>query len=153
MSQLQTRPYKPQDLPACLVIFDSNVPAYFAASERQEFQSDLESLSPSTGAYLVLVDAGDIIACGGLGLSSDRQSVSLDWGMVRADRHGMGLGTRLTESRLTLARNLPGLVRLTLTTSQHTMGFYQGFGFAVASVTPGGFGPGLDRVDMVLPLA
>jgi ribosomal protein S18 acetylase RimI-like enzyme len=153
MSQLQTRPYTPQDLPACLAIFDSNVPTYFAASERQEFQSDLQALTPQNGAYLVLVDDGDVIACGGLGLSPDRQSVSLDWGMVRADRRGMGLGTRLTESRLALARNLPGLVCLTLTTSQHTMGFYQGFGFTVASVIPGGFGPGLDRVDMVLPLA
>jgi GNAT superfamily N-acetyltransferase len=152
MSQIRTRPYTPLDLPACLAIFDSNVPTYFAASERPEFQSDLASLCPSTGAYLVLVDAGDIIACGGLGLSSDRQSASLDWGMVRADRQGTGLGKRLTESRLALARALPGLVRLTLATSQHTMGFYQGFGFTTVSVTPGGFGPGLDRVQMVLPL-
>ena len=62
------------------------------------------------------------------------------------------LQARLTEARLALARTLPGVERLILSTSQHTQGFYAGFGFAVTAHTPDGFGPGLDRVDMALLL-
>jgi len=37
-------------------------------------------------------------------------------------------------------------------TSQHTRGFYEGLGFRLTALVPDGFGPGIDRCDMVLTL-
>ncbi|NTT84677.1 GNAT family N-acetyltransferase [Tabrizicola fusiformis] len=144
------RPFRPDDITACLALFDGNCPRFFAPSEREEFASFLTAPRPSDAPYLVLEDEGDILACGGIEISGP--DAHLTWGMVARDRHGQRLGTRLTEARLALARTLPGVERLILSTSQHTQGFYAGFGFAVTAHTPDGFGPGLDRVDMALLL-
>lgn len=145
------RPFRPDDITACLAIFDGNCPRFFAPSEREEFAAFLTAPHPADAPYLVLEDEGDILACGGIAVSGP--DAHLTWGMVARDRHGQRLGTRLTEARLALARTLPGVERLILSTSQHTQGFYAGFGFAVTAHTPDGFGPGLDRVDMALPFA
>lgn len=148
---ITARPYQSADLAACLALFDSNCPRFFAPSEREEFAAFLAAPHPATAPYLVLETAGDILACGGIEVSGP--DAHLTWGMVARDRHGQRLGTRLTEARLALARSLPGVERLLLSTSQHTEGFYAGFGFAVTARLPDGFGPDLDHVDMALPLA
>jgi predicted GNAT family N-acyltransferase len=148
------RPYAAADLAACLAIFDSNATQFFAREERQEFEAFLRAL-PEGGAaatYLVLEVRGQVLACGGLAPDPAARQASLCWGMVKRSGHGRGLGRALTRARLALARSLPDIDRLTLATSQHTAGFYAGFGFALAAVTPGGFGAGLDRCDMVLTL-
>lgn len=145
------RPFRPDDITACLAIFDGNCPRFFAPSEREEFAAFLTAPRPSDAPYLVLEDESDILACGGIEVSGP--DAHLTWGMVARDRHGQHLGTRLTEARLALARTLPGVERLILSTSQHTQGFYAGFGFTLTARTPDGFGPGLDRIDMALPLS
>lgn len=151
MTGVVTRPYTPQDRAACLRIFDSNVPTYFAQRERAEFGAFLGTLDPDC-PYLVLIAKGDVVACGGLEIEAAIGRAALSWGMVDRACHGQGLGTALTVARLALARKVPGLSVLTLATSQQTGGFYAGFGFVVTRVTPDGFGPGLDRWDMRLSL-
>lgn len=148
----QPRPYEPSDLAACLALFDGNTPRFFAPQERAEFRAFLETLPAEDRPYLVLTKAGEVIACGGLIVEPEGRA-SFTWGMVARDHHGQRLGTRLVQARLELARRMPGITELALSTSQHTRGFYEGFGFTTRAVTPNGFGPGLDRCDMVLPLA
>lgn len=143
------RPYEPQDRDACLALFDGNVPRFFALSERADFARFLERLR-SDGTYLVLEREGRVVACGGLGVSADGAMGELCWGMVDRTCHGQGLGRALTEARLRVAATKPGLRRIRLDTSQHTQGFYARFGFRTLSVTPDGYGPGLDRWDMIL---
>lgn len=136
---------------ACLAIFDGNVPDYFAAAERAEFVAFLTGLA--VGApYLVLVRDGQVVACGGLEIEPGGRA-TLSWGMVDRAVQARGLGTRLTQARLAMARATPGVTELTLATSQHTQGFYARFGFVTTEVTPDGFGPCLDRWDMILRLA
>ncbi len=101
---------------------------------------------------MVLVQGDAVVSCGGLTIDMTRRRASLSWGMVDRKLHGQRLGSRLTQVRLTLARSIPGLVEVALSTSQHTYGFYEGFGFSLSKVTPNGFGPGLDRLDMTLQL-
>lgn len=153
MTDIHARPYEPRDLAACLAIFDSNVPIWFAPDERPDFCRFLARPEARGGPYLVLVQGADLLACGGLDLGAAPGRAGLTWGMVARAHHGRGLGTRLTEARIALARATPGITELALETSQHTRGFYERFGFALQSVTPDGFGPGLDRCDMVLSLA
>lgn len=151
MTDILTCPYRPQDRAACLALFDSNVPGFFAVEERNEFSTFLENLNDNP-SYLVLLRGGVVIACGGVMPEPAPGRASLTWGMVGAALHGQGIGTALTTARLALARAMPGVTELTLATSQHTRGFYERFGFTLTRLTPGGFAPGLDRCDMVLRL-
>ncbi|MES5047188.1 GNAT family N-acetyltransferase [Rhizobium nepotum] len=152
MSDIVSLPYKSDYLSACLAIFDSNVPAFFAPEERLEFCEHLEGVNGTTALYLVLMRDGIVLACGGLTTDETRQKASLSWGMVDRKLHGQRLGTHLMQARLTLARSKPGLAELVLSTSQHTHAFYERFGFTVSKITPRGFGPALDRCDMHLRL-
>lgn len=152
MTEILTRPYHPEDLAACLGLFDGNTPRFFAPDERAEFCAFLETLPAEGRPYLVLTRGAEVIACGGL-IAEPEGRASFTWGMVARAHHGQGLGSRLTQARLALAREMPGITELALSTSQHTHGFYEGFGFTTTSITPDGFGPGLDRWDMALSLA
>ena len=142
------RPCRPVDFAACLALFDGNVPQFFAESERAEFADFLRDHDHLP--YLVIEQGGAVVACGGVDVTAGRGC--LTWGMVDRSRQGQGLGRALTTARLDLLRSRPEVREVAIETSQHTAGFYEGFGFQVTRVTPDGFGPGLDRVDIVLPL-
>lgn len=150
-SETCIRPYAASDRDGCLALFDGNVPRFFAPSERADFARFLDRQT-GEGAYLVLTRGGHLLACGGLGLSEDGRTAEFVWGMVDRASQGQGLGRALTQARLRAAAALPNLRQIRLDTSQHTQGFYARFGFRVLSVTQDGYGPGLDRWDMVLDL-
>ncbi|WP_447903009.1 GNAT family N-acetyltransferase, partial [Stenotrophomonas pavanii] len=42
----------------------------------------------------------------------------------------------------------PSIKRITLSTSQHTQGFYAGLGFQVTRIVSNGHGAGIDAVEM-----
>lgn len=143
------RLYRPADRSGCLRLFDENVPGFFAAGERMDFEAFLDREARRC-AYRVVLRGGRIVACGGHVIEPDGQTVSLCWGMVDPGLQGTGIGTALTRSRLDAARDMPGAARARLDTSQHTQGFYARFGFEAESVTQNGYAPGLDRWEMVL---
>lgn len=144
------RAYAPTDRDACLSLFDGNVSRFFDAGERADFERFLGGTALAS-PYQVLLRDGRIVACGGF-LIEKGEEAHLCWGMVDRILHGQGLGARLTEARLAAARATPGVRRVRLDTSQHTQGFYARFGFETVRVTPDGYGPGLERWDMVLKL-
>lgn len=148
----EIRDYQPEDRTACLDLFDGNMPRYFAPSEREEFDQFLTTLDQSATPYQVLLHEGEVVGCGGISCDPATRSALMIWGMVSQDLHGQGLGTKLAEARLARARTDPAIDEVRLATSQHVTGFYERFGFATTAVTPDGFGPGIDRVDMVLKL-
>ncbi len=152
MNDIVCRPYISEDFFACLAIFDSNVPTFFAPEERSDFCQFLGRTNAKDSFYLVLTRKDSVIACGGLIAETDKRHASLAWGMVDRALHGQGVGSRLTQARLALAQATPNITELVLATSQHTCGFYEGFGFTVSKVTPDGFASGLDRWDMILQL-
>ena len=144
---MKLRRYTPSDLPAVVAIFRSNIPKYFGPGEEpglRDFLSDSRS-----GDYYVMDADGDVIGAGGIGLNDD-ESVSLCWGMIRSDYLGRGLGRKLTEFRIEKALVKHGPLPLVISTSQHTRGFYEKFGFRLVSHTPDGFGSGIDICKMRL---
>lgn len=145
----QFREYQLTDLPACLEVFDSNIPKYFAPEEREEFTTFLKL--PSC-VYLVLEEEGKIMGCGGYYLVRERQEAGLCWGMVRNELHGTGLGKLLLLERLNRIVEHPKASFIRLDTSQHTFGFFEKLGFEVEKITPDGYWKGLDRYDMKLLL-
>lgn len=142
---MKIRPYEPTDIDAVIQIFRSNIPKYFRPNEESgltEFLSELHA-----DEYFVIELDGEIVASGGIGLNDD-DTVSLCWGMVRGKNLGMGLGRLLTEFRFDVASERYPRLPLVISTSQHTTGFYEKFGFALLERIKDGFGPGLDNCKM-----
>lgn len=149
---LTIRPFAPADRAACLALFDSNVPDYFLPQERAEFGEWLEKPfdSGEYGEYFVMEDAGQVVACGGVWQTPEGRA-GLSWGMVARSAHRRGYGSALLRFRLERLREL-GVREVHLDTSQHSAPFFARHGFLEVRRVPDGYGPGLDRVDMVATL-
>ena len=147
---MRTRPYHRNDLTACLAIFDSNLPTYFAPEERPDFESFLRELA-GEHAYQVIELDGSVVACGGLSPPANG-TAGFCWGMVEKSRHGQGLGRHLARVRLQQAATDPCVERIALSTSQHTEGFYAALGFRVTQRVTDGHGPGIHAVHMEVRL-
>lgn len=147
----QARDYDPADRDGCVALFRGNVPEFFLASEEAQFVDFLDRCAVG-GSYQVIERAGHIVACGGHLVEDDGITGSFCWGMVERGSHRTGLGSLLVAARLRAARATPGVTQIRLDTSQKTQAFYARFGFQCVSVTKDGYGPGLDRWDMLLHL-
>jgi N-acetylglutamate synthase-like GNAT family acetyltransferase len=145
---------------ACLSIFDSNCPPYFALEEREAFEHwlvcrgktmDNAYKNTSTETYRVIEnEAGELVGCGGYYLNLDQTEARFAWGMIRKELQHHGIGTYLAQQRIKeIKRNYP-LAEITLATSQHTHLFYSRLGFEVLEIIPSGFAPNLDKYEMKL---
>ena len=144
----QIRPYSPNDREAVAAILRSNIPKYFVAEEEAMLREFLDGFA---GAYFVCTIGGDVVGSGGVALNEGPETtVSLCWGMVRADHLGTGLGKDLTQFRIDRSRSLFGDLPIVISTSQHTQGFYEKLGFRLTRHEPDGFGPGIDNCKMRL---
>ena len=142
---VSVRPCQPDDRQACLAIFLSNVPAYFAPEEQVEFESYLDE---ATTNHLVVLRDQRLVACGGWYVHEGVGRLS--WGMVMQSHHLETLGTVLLLWRLKQIFLLPTIDEVHLDTSQHSAGFFNRYGFEAVRTTLNGYGPGLHQVAMVL---
>jgi len=157
------REYTSSDKEKCLAIFESNCPTFFDVAERDMFinwldhQEDHQAIYKSPtytnsekDAYYVVEDpVNGIIGCGGLYILKNEKEARLAWGMIHRDFHRMGYGTALYHYRKEMIqKDWPDHI-LTLGTSQHTFSFYQKVGMKVVATIKSGYGPDLDRYDMV----
>jgi hypothetical protein len=138
------RDYCDSDRPACLAIFDSNVPTFFKEHERAQFEEFLHQLPCSF--FVVEETGGALIGCGGYAPERGR----LVWGMVRRDCQRHGAGRFLLLSRLRRGYELHGPAKVMLATSQYSCGFFAREGFTTVQLTLDGWAPGLHRHDMEL---
>lgn len=147
---LLLRSYTPTDREACLALFDSNVPAFFAEVERASFVGYLDDDVVREGIReLVLVDGDRVVACGGLGLRDGEARMC--WGIVHRERHGQHLGDLLLLVRLVLGARA-GATRAGLDTIPAVTTFFARKGFVVTREEDDHYGPGIHRRDMELPL-
>lgn len=152
------RSYQPTDRDACTQIFLSNCPKYFDVSERVFWDRWLDALDTGEVAYAhssndlydVLEVNGEMVGCGGFYVRVDDNQVAFAWGMVHNKHHKKGYGKALYLHRLARIKSLYPSFGIVLNTSQHTVGFFETFGFQTTEITLNGYGPGLDRYDMVL---
>jgi len=144
--------YTPADEQACLALFDSNTPAFFALQERETFQGFLRGLAAPYAYFVVRDEAGMIVACGGIKLEPANGLAKLRWDMVAGALHGRNIGSFLTSSRLELIRQTAEIRAVRLGTSQHSYRFYEKMGFVTLHITPDGILPGMDEYAMELTL-
>ena len=145
------RDWRATDMDAGLALFQSNVPRFFADSERQDF---IDYIQAREGPYFVLEDAAGVtVGCGGYERAEDDPSTAvLCWGMIRGDRHGRGFGERLLRQRLDAIAADSTYRRVTIETTQHSRGFFSRHDFQETRRVRDGFAPGLDLVEMTLEL-
>jgi GNAT superfamily N-acetyltransferase len=153
--KLTIRRYREDDRKAVLAAFRTNVPNHFPASEEAWLRSCLDE---PDGPLFVVVEKNerqqDLVGFGGYELSSFYNLATLVFGLVRADRHGTGVGRALLHYRLLhmAGRKLrPRYV--TVDTHPHTAGFFERCGFVEIARWPGGYRSGRDRVDLRFELS
>lgn len=145
-SNLRIRPYRSDDRKGVLAAFRTNVPDHFPASEEAWLRACLDE---PDGPLFVVVDGKEIVAFGGYEISGFYDLATLVFGLVRADRHGTGLGRALLTYRLlhmAASRQRPRYV--TVDTHPHTAGFFERCGFVEIARWPAGYRSGRDRVDL-----
>ncbi len=145
------RRYWPDDRKAVLAAFRSNVPAHFPASEEAWLRAALDE---PDGPFFVVVEGKEVVAFGGYELSAFYDLGTLVFGLVRADRHGSGIGRALLHYRLLHMAGRKLRPRwVTVDTHPHTAGFFLRCGFEEIARWPGGYRSGRDRVDLRFELS
>jgi GNAT superfamily N-acetyltransferase len=146
---MQIAAYEPKDEAGCLEVFDSNVPDFFAAEDRQGFA---EFLRAPNSHYFVMEHEGRVAGCGGYYVTEDGKGARLTWGMVRREWHRHGLGRFLLLFRLKEIAKAGSVLTASLDTTPAAAGFFQRQGFKVQHVAKDGYGPGVDRVTLAMKL-
>jgi GNAT superfamily N-acetyltransferase len=144
--KLDIRPYRPTDRKAVLAAFRSNVPDHFPATEEAWLISCLDE---PDGPLFVVLEGEEVVGFGGYEVSDFYNLGTLVFGLVRADRHGSGIGRALLHYRLLRMAELQAPPRyVTVDTHPHTAGFFERCGFQEIARWPGGYRSGRDRVDL-----
>lgn len=144
------RRYRESDRKAVIAAFRTNVPDHFPASEEAWLRS---ALTEPDGPLFVVLEGDALVGFGGYELSGFYDLATLVFGLVRADRHGDGIGRALLAYRLLhMARQKLRPRYVTVDTHPHTAGFFERCGFVEIARWPGGYRSGRDRVDLRLEL-
>ena len=147
MSIINFRTYRDADRQACTSIFDANCPEFFAPNERQEYEEFLERVP---GDYEVCEVDGKVL--GAFGLFVDGENIkTLNWILLDPQTQGIGVGSTIMERVMQLGRTSQTRV-VKIAASHKSAPFFARFGASTTSFTKNGWGPGMDRVDMELPL-
>ena len=89
---------------------------------------------------------------GAFGLFVDGENVKvLNWILLDPQTQGIGVGSKIMERVIHLSRSSQTRV-VKIAASHKSAPFFARFGATTTSSTKGGWGPGMDRVDMELSL-
>ncbi len=152
MSAVQVRPYAEGDRDTVLAIFDSNLPEYFGAGDREWLEETLDD--PDGPAFVVTVDDA-VAAFGGYELWDHYNKALLYWGMAARAHHGSGLGRLLLFERLlhVAQRADPPTRYVTVDTSPGVAPFFRHCGFEETAVWPEGYRSGMTMHELRFDLA
>ena len=147
-----TRRYETKERAAVLAIFDSNLPDYFGAGDREWLEETLDD--PDGPAFVVEVDRIPS-AFGGYEIWEHYDKALLFWGMVARAHHGSGIGKLLLFERLLHVATSaePATRYVTVDTSPQVSPFFQHCGFELTSVWPCGYRSGMDMHELRFDLA
>jgi ribosomal protein S18 acetylase RimI-like enzyme len=146
------------DKDGCLAAFISNVPKYFTTQEVLDFGNFLDrvdnqciqdTVGTSWTKYYVMFIDDKVIGCGGFGDKDGTNIISLAWGLVHNEFHGMGYGKLLLEHRLKEIKIIAPNNQLVLDPTQHSFWFFEKYGFQTIKITPDYYAKDLHRYDMV----
>jgi hypothetical protein len=141
---MNLRLYRPTDASACLSIFDSNVPTYFAPEERSDFERFLREQAMDC-AFQVIERDGSIMACGGLSRRGDG-SAGFCWGMVERALHRQGSAANWRWHACARPKRILDQAHHAQHQPAHRASMPASA--SVTRVVPDGHGAGIDAVEM-----
>lgn len=152
MNRVATRRYTDDDREAVLTVFDSNLPEYFGAGDRDWLLETLEE--PDGPAFVATVD-DRVAAFGGYEVWEHYNKALLFWGMAIRRHHGSGLGKLLLFERLLHVARLtdPPTRYVTVDTSPLIAPFFRHCGFEETAVWPEGYRSGMTMHELRFDLA
>ncbi|WP_322963962.1 GNAT family N-acetyltransferase [Sphingomonas fuzhouensis] len=152
MTDITVRPYDDADRDAVLAIFDSNLPDYFGAGDREWLVETLDE--PDGPAFVVAID-GQAAAFGGYEIWEHYNKALLFWGMAARRYHGSGLGRLLLFERLrhVAVHARPVTRYVTVDTSPQVAPFFLRCGFEQTAVWPEGYRSGMTMHELRFDLA
>jgi GNAT superfamily N-acetyltransferase len=140
------RGYVAADRARCLSLFDVNCPDYFAANERDHYCAFIEG---EPDDYLVI--EADAAIVGAFGLEVTGSSARLHWIMIDPACQGRGIGRAVMAEIMARGMKL-GCAAIDIAASHLSAPFFTRFGAQEVGFTKDGWGAGMHRVDMLLPL-
>lgn len=143
------RKYHKQDRDNLIQLIELNVPEYFDISEVNLF---VKYLDEELEDYFVVEHDEEIVACGGINYSSKKNQAVISWDMVHPKHQGKGIGGQLLKHRLDFIRAQEKYPRIGVRTSQHTVGFYEKYGFETFEIEKDYWAKGFDLYDMKMEL-
>ena len=141
------RRYTNRDADACLAIFDANCPDYFAPNERADFAAFLAG--HPEGYELCLLNGTPV---GAYGLSVQNRVGTLNWILIAPSAHGAGVGSAIMR-RVLKRGEAHDLSCVKIAASHKSKGFFSKFAARTLTTVEDGWGPGMHRVDMEIPMS
>jgi hypothetical protein len=152
MTRVAVRDYVAADRDAVLAIFDSNLPDYFGAGDREWLGETLDE--PDGPAFVATIDTVPV-AFGGYELWEHYNKALLYWGMAARGWHGSGIGRLLLFERLLHVARFadPPTRYVTVDTSPLVAPFFRHAGFEETAVWPEGYRSGMTMHELRYDLA
>jgi GNAT superfamily N-acetyltransferase len=145
---LAFRLYDPSQIETCLNLFDSNCPAFFATEERRDY---FDFLAAPPLNYFLGLDGNNVVCAFGYSATSDEYP-SLNWIMVIPAYQSRGAGGAMMGQYIDyLVKNQKQFG--SISTSQHAEPYFQRYGAVRIGYEEHGWGEGMHRVEMRLPVA
>lgn len=139
------RSFEVADRSQCLALFDANCPEHFAPGERADY---VEFLDSRPAGYEVCVQGQQVVGAFGV-CERPGGGVDLRWILISPASQGQGVGTAMMARARAVCR-ARGAVTLHIAASQKSAPFFARLGARTIATLPQGWGPSLDRVEMVL---
>jgi GNAT superfamily N-acetyltransferase len=139
------RRYATSDQRDCLALFDANCPGYFDPGERVDY---VEFLDERPAGYEVCLQGRSIVGASGV-CARTEGGLRLRWILISPASQGQGVGKAMMTRALEVCR-ASGEAALHIAASQKSAPFFARFGARAVETIPQGWGPTLDRVEMVL---
>lgn len=141
------QPFQASDYPGCVALFDRNCPDYFAPNEREDYISFLRS--DPQGYQVARLDQRVVAA---FGLTVEGAVGRISWIMVCPESKGQGVGAAMMQRAKASAAQAQVDV-VDIAASHLSAPFFAHFGALEQAATPDGWGKGMHRVDMKLPIS
>lgn len=139
------REYQQTDKNAVIDLIRQNTPEYFAPKEEADLSYYLDN---ERELYYVLLLHKEIVGCGGINFTKDKNIGKISWDIIHPQHQGKSLGTRLLKYRIEKLRTIDGIQNLTVRTSQLAYKFYEKKAFILKEIKKDYWAKGYDMYSM-----
>ncbi|MBC7862092.1 MAG: GNAT family N-acetyltransferase [Bacteroidia bacterium] len=142
-------PYKSEFLQYAEEIFDSNVPDFVGAEEKENLQFFLEK-ETSELSYFIVFNENEAVGMCGYCFEKEKDEAVLCWGLLHRKHHLKKIGTKMLQFRIAEIKKISATAKIICRTSQVTEGFFAKFGFKTFEAKENYWGEGLHLRSMIL---